>query len=62
MSNSNISSQFHHVVCVKNILDKSVVLAQMQATTFCGDHARSVLATMLQDGQAIKQHLIDLKE
>mmetsp|Transcript_28238 Transcript_28238/g.46768 ORF Transcript_28238/g.46768 Transcript_28238/m.46768 type:complete len:258 (-) Transcript_28238:96-869(-) len=59
VSDTHVAAQFQHVVCLKDILDQSIVLAQMEATGFGRHHACSVLTAVLQYREAIKEHLID---
>jgi len=60
VSDSNIASKFNHMVSEEDIFDESIVFAKMETTHVGGDDASSVLSTVLQDSQTIKEHLIDL--
>jgi hypothetical protein len=62
MSDAHVASQFHHVMRLEDVLDQTVVLAQVQTTALGRDNASGILAPMLQDGQPVKEQLVDLKE
>jgi hypothetical protein len=57
---AHVAAEFDHVVLLKHVLDEAVVLAQVQAAAFGRDDAGSVLTAVLQDREAVKEHLIDL--
>jgi soluble P-type ATPase len=48
------------MMSLKDILDESIVLAQVQTSAFRRHHAGRVLTAVLQDGQAVKEQLVDL--
>jgi hypothetical protein len=61
MTNANISTQFQHVMLLKNILHKTIVLPKVKPTTFGSDDSSSILTSMLKDSEAVEEHLIDLE-
>ena len=60
MTNAHVAAKLRHMMGLEDILHESVVLAQVQTTAFCRHHAGRVLTAVLQDGQAVKEELIDL--
>jgi hypothetical protein len=60
VTNPHVATQFLHVMCLKDVLDETIVLSQVQAAAFGSHNASSVLAAVLQHSQAVKEHLIDL--
>ncbi len=47
------------MMCLEYILDEAIVFAEVETATFGGDYAGSVLAAMLEDGEAVEEHLVD---
>lgn len=45
---------------MEDILDEAIAFSQMEAATFGGDDSSSVLAAMLEDREAVEQHLVDV--
>jgi hypothetical protein len=62
MSDAHVASQFHHVMSLEDVLDETIVLAQVQTTALRRDNASSILPPMLQHGQSIKEQLVNLQE
>ena len=60
MGDTGVSPQTAHVMLQKDILDQTIVLAQMQTRVFGRDHAGGVLTAVLEDSEAVKEHLGDL--
>jgi hypothetical protein len=47
-------------MCLKHVLDETVIFAEVETAAFGGDDAGSVLTTVLQDSEAVENALIDL--
>lgn len=47
VSNPQMSTQFHHMVCLKDIFDESIFFAKVQTTLFRCNNASSILSAML---------------
>lgn len=62
MANAHISTQFQHVMLLKDILHKTIVLPKVKATTFGRDDPSSILTSVLKDSEAVEEHLIDLEK
>jgi hypothetical protein len=60
VADAHVAAEFFHVVLLEHVLDETVVLAQVQAAAFGRDNAGGVLTAVLQDREAVKEHLIDL--
>ena len=58
MSNAHVAAQSAHVALLEDLPHQAIALAQLQATV-PGDHARGVLAAMLQGEQSVVDLLID---
>jgi len=48
------------VMGMKDIFDEAIAFTQMEAAAFGGDDSSSVLAAMLEDREAVEQHLVDV--
>ena len=59
MADTHISLQAQHMAGMKHVAHQTVVLSQVQPVVVTGHDAGSILATMLQYGQTVIDHLID---
>jgi hypothetical protein len=59
MCNAHVAGQPAHVASAENIPHQALVLMHMKGTTVGGNDTRSVLATVLQNGQTVVQQLIN---
>jgi hypothetical protein len=60
VTEADVPPQINHVMCLKHVLDETVIFAEVETAAFGGDDAGSVLTTVLQDSEAVENALIDL--
>lgn len=59
MTDSHVAHKRLHVALLKDIAHQAIAFPQMQLVPLTGDHARGILATMLQHRQRIVELLIN---
>ena len=59
MANTHITVHTHHVPGVEHVPHEAIVFAQMHSFAIAGYDSCSILSTMLQDGQAIVERLVN---
>jgi hypothetical protein len=60
MSQTKISSKLNHVMRSEHIFDKTIVFPEMKTAPLGCNNTSSILSAMLQDSEAVEDHLIDL--
>lgn len=58
VSNAHWPAQLDHRLLREDVLDKAVVLAEVEPLLLARHHARSVLPTVLEDGERVEDHLV----
>ncbi|MNF30238.1 hypothetical protein D3C84_109660 [compost metagenome] len=61
MADTHVADQALHMALMKDVAHQAIVLAQEQPAVMTGDDTGSILAAVLEDGQAVIQRLIDVR-
>ena len=61
MANAHVSTQFQHMMLLKNVLHETIILPKVKTTAFGSNDSSGILAAVLKDSEAVKEHLVDLE-
>jgi hypothetical protein len=59
MADTHVALEFNHMASAKHVPHQTVVLSQVDPIAIAGDDTGGILATVLYNGQAVVDRLID---